>query len=88
MELNIIAETRNHLVDFLKKVLEDAYTRKELESFIINGYQNEVFERIRMMVVEIIADKSGRNGLNTKTLSNEDRNAIEEIIIELERQST
>ena len=88
MELNIIAETRNHLVDFLKKVLEDAYTRKELESFIITGYQNEVFERIRMMVVEIIADKSGRNGLNTKTLSNEDRNAIEEIIIELERQST
>ena len=88
MELNIIAETRNHLVDFLKKVLEDAYTRKELESFIINGYQNEVFERIRMMVVEIIADKIGRNGLNTKTLSNEDRNAIEEIIIELERQST
>ena len=87
MKLNIIDETRNHLIGFLKKVLEGNYTQNELESFIISGYQNEVFERIRTTVVQIITGKSQGSDSNTRTLSTDDRAAIEEIIFELERQS-
>ena len=86
MNINILDETRKHLIGFLKKVLDGSYTQNELESFVISGYQNEVFERIRTMVVEIITGKKSNYDSNTKTLSKEDKDSVEEIICELERQ--
>jgi hypothetical protein len=86
MKINIVDETRKHLIGFLKKVLDGEYTQNELESFVISGYQNEVFERIRTMVVEIITAKNRRNKSNSRTLNEDDRKSIEEIVRELERQ--
>ena len=86
MKINILDETRKHLIGFLKKVLKGDYTQNELESFVISGYQNEVFERIRTMVVEIITGKKSGYDSITRTLSKEDRDSIEEIVSELERQ--
>ena len=86
MKIDITDQTRNHLIDFLKKVPDGDYTRNELESFTFSGYQIEVFERIRIKVLEIIADKHRENDSDTGTLSKENRDAIEEIVCELEKQ--
>ena len=86
MKINIADQTRNHLIGFLKKVLEGNYTQSEFENFIISGYQNEVFERIRTMVVEILTGKKSDYDSNTRTLSIDDKNSIEGIVCELERQ--
>ena len=86
MKTDIIDQTRQHLIDFLRKILDGVYTRNEFENFTISGYQNEVFERIRTKVIEIIIDKYRENDSNSKTLSKENRGAIEEIVCELERQ--
>ena len=86
MKIDIYDQTRKHLIAFLKKLLQGNYTRSEFENFIIIGYQDEVFERIRTKVVEIINVKSARDQSSAGALNAENRAAIEEIVGELERQ--
>ena len=85
MKIDIDNEARIHLMSVLRKILDGNYTQNELENFIISGYQNEVFERIRIMVVDIINGKRRQINENTGVLNSEDRDAIKGIVSELEK---
>ena len=83
--INIPEETRLHLIRFLEKTLAGTYTQNELENFVISGYQNEIFERVRTTAIEIIT--GNRKGAHppSKILSEDDAKSITEIICELEK---
>ncbi len=52
--MDILDETRKHLVDFLKKVLSETYTQQELENFTVMTYQTPEFEKIRVEVCNML----------------------------------
>jgi hypothetical protein len=85
--INILEETRQHLVSFLRKTLDGNYSQIEFENFIITGYQNEVFERIRTEVVKIIIRPPVGDSPGSRSLNEDDRISIEKIVEELERQA-
>ncbi len=85
--MNIHNEVRKHLINFLKKVLDQTYTRNEWENYSYSTYQNAELEYIRREVIETISKNLEPNGFKMKTISKENRDSIQTIINKLERMS-
>ena len=83
--MNINKEVKKHLADFLNKVLDQSYTRNEWENFSFSLYQNDVLEDIRREVASTITKNLEPDGFKMKTMSSETREAIQQIIDELDR---
>lgn len=84
MLMNIHNEVRNHLIGFLKKVLDQSYTRSEWENFSCSMYQNDVLEDIRVEVSSMIAKNLEPNSFKMKAMTAETRDSIQAIINELD----
>lgn len=82
--MNINNEVRKHLINFLRKVLNQSYTRNEWENFSFIMYQNDVLEGIRREVTNMISKNLEPNRFKMEYISKEMRDSIQTIINELE----
>lgn len=78
--LDVYGESRQHLLDFLNRVVDGSVTSNELENFVMIGYQTETLEEVRITVVEIITSTSGAVRVSKSDLSGSDRAAIKALI--------
>ncbi|MFT7299682.1 MAG: hypothetical protein ACI89Z_000134 [Porticoccus sp.] len=80
--MNIKQELHRELLDFLKRVPGQSYTKREWEYFAMNNYQDELMESVREEMVDRI--KSALKSGERKPFSPEVKSTIQQLIHELE----
>ena len=83
--MNINNEARKHLAKFLKKVIDQSYTRNEYENFLFSGYQEPMLENVRKEIAKIVSKKVEPNGFEMTELDRETKDSIQAVVDELEK---
>jgi hypothetical protein len=69
---------------FLLKMLQDNYSKNELENFFILKYQDADLEDIRQKIIKIV-NPTGKSSIeDIQTIRSDQKSRIKEILVDLE----
>jgi len=82
--MDIKDEARKFLMTFLLKMLQDNYSKNELENFFILKYQDADLEDIRQKIIKIV-NPTGKSSIeDIQTIRSDQKSRIKEILVDLE----
>jgi hypothetical protein len=82
--MDIKDEARKFLMTFLLKMLQDNYSKNELENFFILKYQDADLEDIRQKIIKIV-NPTGKSSIeDIQTIRSDQKSKIKEILVDLE----
>ena len=82
--MDIKDEARKFLMTFLLKMLQDNYSKNELENFFILKYQDADLEDIRQKIIKIV-NPTGKSSIeDIQTIRFDQKSRIKEILVDLE----
>jgi hypothetical protein len=82
--MDIKNEARKFLMTFLLKMLQDNYSKNELENFFILKYQDADLEDIRQKIIKIV-NPTGKSSIeDIQTIRSDQKSRIKEILVDLE----
>jgi len=82
--MDIKDEARKFLMTFLLKMLQDNYSKNELENFFILKYQDVDLEDIRQKIIKIV-NPTGKSSIeDIQTIRSDQKSRIKEILVDLE----
>jgi hypothetical protein len=85
--MDIKDEARKFLMTFLLKMLQDNYSKNELENFFILKYQDADLEDIRQKIIKIV-NPTGKSSIeDIQTIRSDQKSRIKEILVDLESVS-
>ena len=82
--MDIKDEARKFLMTFLLKMLQDNYSKNELENFFILKCQDADLEDIRQKIIKIV-NPTGKSSIeDIQTIRSDQKSRIKEILVDLE----
>ena len=78
-------EVRKHFINFLNKVLDQSYTRGEWESFSYSFCQDNLLEKTRLEIVNLVSKTIEPKDFKIKTINQETKNSIQKMRDKLDR---